>query len=451
MMERSTLIEYVQDARQRTLDLVADLTDDQLLGPCVACVNPLLWEIGHVAWFQEKWVLRQGGRHESIRSDADAIYDSVAIPHDDRWDLALPPRRNTIGYIGNVRDRVIDLLNKRGSDDELTYFVLLSVFHEDMHTEAFTCARQTCEYPPPKFTIVEPGGAGQEPGAPSPGAAKKTEQPRAVIGQDVAIPGGRFLLGAGGHEPFVFDNEKLGHVLEVRPFAIATTPVTQAQFAGFVDDDGYHRSQLWSEKGWQWRGSDSAEHPVYWRCRGNGWERRYFNVWRPLEPDLPVIHVNWYEAEAFCRWAGRRLPTEAEWELAATGCSDGDVSLPSTPSTRKRRFPWGDDPPHATRANLDWGHTECVSVSACPDGDSPFGCRQMIGNVWEWTASEFLPYPGFEPGPYKEFSQPWFGTHKVLRGGGGATRSRLLRNTWRNFYKPDRRDLWSGFRTCAVD
>ena len=349
--------------------------------------------------------------------------------------------------MGEVRDRVIDLLQKRGLDDELTYFVLLSVFHEDMHTEAFTLARQFCEYPPPQFTNGAPVRAEHEPRAPGPGDSKQTEPPQSFIGTDVAIPGGRFPLGAGGHEPFVFDNEKMGHVLEVRPFAIATTPVTQAQFAGFVDEDGYQRSELWSVEGWRWRGSDSPEHPIYWR-RGNGWERRYFDDWRPLEPDLPVIHVNWYEAEAFCRWAGRRLPTEAEWELAATGCPKGDVSLPTA---RKQRFPWGDDPAHPTRANLDWGRTECVSVLSCQEGDSPYGCRQMIGNVWEWTASEFLPYPGFEPGPYKEFSQPWFGTHKVLRGGGGATRSRLLRNTWRNFYKPDRRDVWSGFRTCAVD
>src|SRR5262249_41425834 len=153
-----------------------------------------------------------------------------------------------------------------------------------------------------------------------------------------------------------------------------------------------------------------------------------------------VLHVNWYEADAYCRWAGRRLPAEAEWETAAA----------SGPGGRKRRFPWGDEAPHSEQANLNWLSPGCVDVGALPAGDSAYGCRQMVGNVWEWTADDFHPYPGFVVDPYKESSAPWFGDHKVLRGGCWATRSRLLRNTWRNFYRPDRRDVWAGFRTCAL-
>ena len=158
-----------------------------------------------------------------------------------------------------------------------------------------------------------------------------------------------------------------------------------------------------------------------------------------------MIHVNWYEAEAYCNWAGRRLPTETEWEVAASAelTPEGDGL-----SDRRRHFPWGDDPPTAERANLDW-RAGLVEVGAYPDGDSAFGCRQMIGNIWEWTADNFLHYPGFAIDPYREYSKPWFGTHKVLRGGCWATRSLLVRNTWRNFYTPDRRDVWAGFRTCA--
>ena len=161
---------------------------------------------------------------------------------------------------------------------------------------------------------------------------------------------------------------------------------------------------------------------------------------------LPVIHVNWYEAEAYCNWAGRRLPTEAEWELAASAepTAEGHGITKS-----KRRFPWGDEPPTPDRTNLDWQSMGLLEVGALPAGDSAFGCRQMIGNVWEWTASEFQPYPGFVVDPYKEYSKPWFSTQKVLRGGCWTTRSRLIRNTWRNFYTPDRRDVWAGFRTCA--
>jgi iron(II)-dependent oxidoreductase len=208
---------------------------------------------------------------------------------------------------------------------------------------------------------------------------------------------------------------------------------------------------LWSAEGWRWRESVNAEHPVYWRPAGKDqWEQRVFDQWLPLEPSLPVIHVNWHEAEAYCRWARRRLPTEAEWEMAAS-CEPAPDGRAIT--SRKRRYPWGDEPPTPDRANLDWRALKlggCIPVNALPAGDSAFGVRQMIGNVWEWTATDFNAYPGFEPGPYKEYSAPWFGDHKVLRGGCWATRSRLIRNCYRNFYQPDRRDVWAGFRTCAL-
>jgi iron(II)-dependent oxidoreductase len=270
----------------------------------------------------------------------------------------------------------------------------------------------------------------------------------------VHVPGGTFMLGATPDLPFVFDNEKWSHPVAVAPFAIARAPVTQEEFAAFVDAGGYARREFWSEEGWQWREAAGAGHPVYWEQGSHGsWLRREFDRWVPLEPHRPVLHVNWYEADAYCRWAGRRLPTEAEWEMAASAePSAGGASI----SDRKRRFPWGDTAPTPERANLDWrgapprsGGHGCVDVGAFPAGESAFGCRQMIGNVWEWTSDDFAPYPGFEVDPYREYSEPWFGTHKVLRGGCWTTRSRLLRNTWRNFYRPDRRDVWAGFRTCA--
>jgi iron(II)-dependent oxidoreductase len=423
---------WVRDARQRTWDLVADLRDDQLFGPHLAILNPLLWEIGHVAWFQEKWVLRHAGRRPPIRADADALYDSAAVLHDTRWDLPLPDREQTLRYMSEVRDRVVERLERREPSREEIYFVLLSVFHEDMHTEAFTYTRQTLGYPAPRLKMTRREVGAQA--GPLPG--------------DVEIPGGTFELGAVQEEPFVFDNEKWAHPVEVRPFAIARAPVTQSEFAEFVEDEGYGRRELWTEEGWHWREEAQARHPVYWRRQASGpWLRRDFDHWVGLEPHRPVLHVNWYESEAYCRWAGRRLPTEAEWEMAAAAEFD---AAGSRLADRKRRFPWGAAPPTPERANLDWRALGCLDVGALPEGDSAFGCRQMIGNVWEWTASDFLPYPGFIVDPYKEYSAPWFGTHKVLRGGCWATRSRLLRNTWRNFYRPERRDVWAGFRTCAL-
>jgi iron(II)-dependent oxidoreductase len=261
---------------------------------------------------------------------------------------------------------------------------------------------------------------------------------------DAPVAGGVFPLGAAAAEPFVFDNEKWQHPVVLRPFAIARAPVTQAEFAAFVDDGGYRRRELWDAAGWAWREGEVAMHPVYWQREAGGWLRRDFDRWVPLEPYRPVVHVNWYEAEAYCRWAGRRLPTEAEWEAAASG-EPGGVS----PRRPKRRFPWSVGGPTAERANVDGHALGCVGVAGNAAGDSPCGCRQLIGNVWEWTADDFLPYPGFVPDPYKEYSAPWFGDHKVLRGGCWATRGRLLRNTWRNFYRPDRRDVFAGFRTCA--
>jgi iron(II)-dependent oxidoreductase len=268
-----------------------------------------------------------------------------------------------------------------------------------------------------------------------------------LLAGDAEIPGGTFWLGATPDEPFVFDNEKWAHPVEIRPFAMARAAVTQQEFAAFVEDGDYGARRFWTEAGWHWREQAGAEQPVYWRRQAAGrWLRRDFDRWVPLEPNRPVLHVNWYEADAYCRWAKRRLPTEAEWEVAAAGQSDVADSL----AGGKRRFPWGEQSPTPRHANLDGHALGCVDVAGLPDGDSAFGCRQLLGNVWEWTASDFLPYPGFVADPYQEYSAPWFGTHKVLRGGCWATRSRLLRNTWRNFYRPDRRDVWAGFRTCAL-
>jgi len=431
MLGARELGDWVFDARERTVALVTDLTDEQLLGPMLPILNPLLWEIGHVAWFQEKWVLRHARRERPILPEGDALFDSAAVPHDTRWNLPLPSREETMVYLREVRDRILERLTRGAPRDEEQYFILLSIFHEDMHAEAFTYARQTLGYPAPGLSRPPAAGAA----GPLPGEAD--------------VPGGSFLLGAEPDEPFVFDNEKWSHPVVVRPFAIARAAVSQGEFAAFVEDEGYQRPELWSEEGWRWRQAAGATHPVYWqRLPGGGWLRRDFDQWVPLEPHRAMLHVNWYEAEAYCRWARRRLPTEVEWEAAAAGEPDGSGGRLSG---RKRRFPWGDAPPSPDRANLDGHAVGCRHVGALPAGESAFGCRQMLGNVWEWTSSDFLPYPGFVADPYKEYSEPWFGTHKVLRGGCWTTRSRLLRNTYRNFYRPDRRDVWAGFRTCALN
>jgi iron(II)-dependent oxidoreductase len=458
MVSADQLIQALREAREKTLALVADLTDEQMIGPRLSIVNPPLWEIGHIAWTQELWTLRRLRRHEPILEGADTFYNSSEVIHDTRWDLKLPSREKTLEYMQIVLDRLTESLGPRGPGAEEIYFHLLVIFHEDMHDEAITYTRQTLGYPPPQLAFLP---------------AKSNIGGGPLTG-DIEIPGGTFMLGATPDLPFVFDNEKWAHPVEVKPFRIARAPVTNREFAAFVDDGGYRREEFWSEGGRQWLQSGGApeldksfatffkresrranapdsppriDHPVYWQRGSSGrWLQRVFDRYVPVREHLPVIHVNWYEAEAYCNWAGRRLPTEAEWEMAASAelAPDGRGI-----SGRKRRYPWGDEPPAPDRANLDWNAMGCLEVGALSAGDSAFGCRQMIGNVWEWTASDFRPYPGFVLDPYKDYSQPWFGTHRVLRGGCWTTRSRLIRNTWRNFYTPDRCDVWAGFRTCA--
>lgn len=436
-------IELLKEARSRTLALVADLDDGQLIGPRLQIVNPLRWEIGHVAWFQEYWILRHLHRRAAILASGDSFYDSARVTHETRWDLPLPSKAETIAYMQSIRDHVFDLYGEeeaRELTDESAYFLSLVLLHEDMHAEAITYTRQTLGYPAPRFKVDD--GIAQIRSE----VVRKPEYVGNELG-DVEIPGGVFLVGSTPGKRFVFDNEMSAHEIRVQPFAISRTAVTNEQYAAFVDDSGYQRRKLWCDEGWRWRESTGAEHPVYWRFTEGKWWCRKFDEMVQLENYLPVLHINWYEADAYCRWAGRRLPTEAEWEMAASAKPTPDGNGISGP---KRQFPWGDETPTPEQANLDWREMGCLDVRSLPAGDSAFGCRQMIGNVWEWTVSDFKPYPGFVPGPYKEYSAPWFTNHKVLRGGCWATCSHLVHNNYRNFYTPDRRDVWAGLRTCAL-
>lgn len=423
-----TIIQQAQDAHERTLALIHGLNSEQLMGPLLATVNPLRWEVGHAAYFYEYWVLRQHLKQRPIRADSDALYDSITIDHDDRWDLPLPSLEETLDYMQTVLNNIQQCLAD-GNDAKRDYLAQYAVFHQDMHNEAYTYTRQTLNYPAPDF-----GQTGQQ-----------------IISEalsgDVAIPGGSFMLGATTNDGFVFDNEKWAHAVEIKPFHIARAAVSNADYMAFVEAGGYENSEFWDDEGWKWCQQSGLRHPIYWRRQVQGWQIRKFDEWKNMPMNAALIHVSWHEAQAYCRWAGRRLPTEAEWEVAAAAEPTADgLAI----SNRKRRFPWGDTPPRSDQANLDGHALGTVDVSAHATGDSAFGCRQMIGNVWEWTSDTFGPYPGFEPDMYQDYSQPLFGITRVLRGGAWPTRGRMIRNSWRTYYGPDRNDVFAGFRTCAL-
>ena len=422
------LVAQLREARHRTRRLTEDLSSAELMGPYLEIVNPVLWEIGHVAWFHEYWTLRHAAGHVPLIERGDRLWDSSNVAHKTRWHLDLPDRAGTYGYMADVLARQEERLG-HGIDDEARYFHDLSIRHEDMHVEALTYMRQTLAYAPPAdLCDSAPPPAGALPG-------------------DVAVPGGTWRLGSTAAEGFVFDNEKWAHEVALAPFRIARAAVTNAEFVAFIDAGGYRTREFWSEAGWAWREKHNAERPVYWQPRRDGvWTVRRYRAVEELAPHAPVVFVSWFEAEAWCRWAKRRLPSEGEWEAAAIGEPTADGTALAD---RRRRWPWGDAAPDANRANLDFTFDRPADVAAFAAGDSAFGCRQMIGNVWEWTASDFLPFAGFSADPYKDYSQPWFGTRKVLRGGCWATSARIARPAYRNFFTPDRNDVFAGFRTCA--
>jgi iron(II)-dependent oxidoreductase len=349
------LADDLLDSRERSARVTAAFQGERLLGPKLAVVNPPLWEIGHVGWFQEHWCLRDGGKKESILRGADALYDSAKVAHGTRWDLPLPTLAETHAYLANVLGLVLERLDREPEDESLQYYVRLATFHEDMHTEAFHYTCQTHGY---EDALAAP-------------------EVSLSASTDLEVAGDRYVIGAvPGTQPFVFDNEKWAHHVALAPYRIASAPVTNGEYLPFVEAGG--------------------RAPRYWRKEGGRWLERRFDAWRALPMEEAVRHIDWNEAQAYCAWAKRRLPTEAEFEVAS----------------RRKEFQWG--------------------------------------AVWEWTASDFLPYEGFVADPYKEYSQPWFRTHKVLRGASFTTPRRLVRPTFRNFYMAERGDVFCGFRTCAL-
>lgn len=367
--------------------------------PCSAQLNPPLWELGHIAWFQEFWLARNPQRRLGAQADplamrssallpqADALYNSSVVAHDSRWFLPLPDLHATRAYLQATLDQTLALLAAEPSNDAALYFYRLALFHEDMHGEAAIYMAQALGMALPPGLLGDP-----------PDRASGLVQSRHLAAGD-------WTLGYTGGG-FAFDNELGPHRVHLDAYAIDDRPVSWRRYLPFVEAGGYLDVQWWSPSGWQWlqagQGAGNLAGPRYLRQVNQGqgtklWEQCRFGQWQALALDAPACHLSYFEAEAWCRWAGRQLPTEAQWEQAAL-----------------------------TRADFDWGE------------------------VWEWTASTFNPYPGFVAHPYRDYSAPWFGDRPVLRGASWATSKRMAHPRYRNYFTPERNDIHAGFRSCTA-
>jgi iron(II)-dependent oxidoreductase len=415
------LLEALDDTRERTLALLAGIGDDDLERVHSPLMSPLVWDLGHIAAFEDLWLGHRYGGRDLLRADLARIYDAFETPRLRRGDIPYLGRAEACEYLAAVRQRTHEVAEERGTGDGFLFDLI--VRHEQQHTETMLQTLELAHLP------------GYAPPVSRPAADRPVPAPQLTGLELVDVPAGPCTIGAAS-DRFSYDNERPRHERTVRGFAIGRAPVTNATFLHFAEGGGYERREWWSDEGWSWKEEYDITHAAEWTPDRR--ERRLGCGAEPLHPDRPVVHVSWFEAEAFARAHGARLPTEIEWEKAATWDQQAG---------RARRFPWGDEPANATRANLDQLAGGTSPVGAHGQGASPYGCLDMLGNVWEWTASAFDGYPGFAADPYSEYSEVFFGTtYCVLRGGSWATRERVATPTFRNWDFPQRRQIFSGFR-----
>ncbi|GAA3736358.1 iron(II)-dependent oxidoreductase [Spinactinospora alkalitolerans] len=429
---KQRIADELDGVRLRSHGLTVDALDEgELLKQHSPLMSPLVWDLAHVGNYEEQWLVRTAAGRQAIRPDIDALYDAFENPRAERIHLPLLTPREAQDYNAGVRARVLEALERAdlgpGSpllDGGFVYGMVIQ--HEHQHGETMLATHQLRTGDPVLPRLDDPGPPG--PGAP-PGAA------------EVLIEAGPFTMGTSD-EPWAYDNERPAHTVDLPAYWIDTAAVTNAAYLEFMADGGYGEPRWWSRAGWEWRTRSGKRAPAFWRCEAGQWLRRRFGRVEQVPPDEPVQHVCFHEAQAYARWAGKRLPTEAEWEKAAR-------HDPATGASH--RFPWGHAEPDAHRANLGQRLLRPTPAAAFPAGASPHGVRQMIGDVWEWTSSDFRGYPGFRAFPYEEYSEVFFGAEsKVLRGGSWATHPGAVRATFRNWDLPIRRQIFAGFR-CARD
>jgi gamma-glutamyl hercynylcysteine S-oxide synthase len=406
------------ETRERTLALIASIGDEDLERVHSTLMSPLVWDLGHIAAFEDLWLCHRYGGRPLLRDDLADVYDAFETPRAGRGELPFLKTAEAIEYLRDVRARTLEVLDERGAAEVHE----LVIRHEQQHNETMLQTMQIAHL-----------GLGPLAGRP---ASVNGDRPAATGLELIHVPAGPCTVGAPD-SGFAYDNERPRHHTDVRGYLIGRAPITNASYLTFVEGGGYERREWWSAEGWAWKEEYDITRPA-------GWTAGLETEWRlgklePLSPQRPVVHVSWFEAVAFARAHDARLPTEIEWEKAATWDQQTGTA---------RLYPWGDGPPvPGVHANVDLWSTGPDPIDDRPAGTSPYGCASMIGDVWEWTASDFRGYPGFEAYPYREYSEAFFGPdYKVLKGGSWATRARVITPAFRNWDYPSRRQIFAGIR-----
>jgi gamma-glutamyl hercynylcysteine S-oxide synthase len=403
------LLEGLADARERTLELVAPLSDADIEAQHSALMSPLAWDLAHIAAYEDLWLVHRFGDRPLLHEDLAATYDAFETPRSVRGDIDLLDRPGAEAYLTEVRARTLEVITERGTGDGDLFELVIR--HEHQHRETMLQTLQLARLP--GYRPVRPADP------PAPGGHSGLER--------VEIPAGECEIGAA-ETGFAYDNERPRQTVELSAFHIGRVPITNGTWMHFVEGGGYQRRTLWSDEAWSWKEQYDITHPLHWTDDGHEWR---MGCVEPLDPDKPVVHVSWFEADAFARAHDARLPSEFEWEKAATWDQEA----------RMRR------PPSADEANLDQASFGTHPAGAYPHGAAPSGALGMLGDVWEWTASDFAGYPGFRAYPYREYSEVFFGPdYKVLRGGSWATARRVATPSFRNWDLPERRQIFSGVR-----
>ena len=417
--QAAAVIDALDESRERTLTLVESISDEDLEKVHSTLMSPLVWDLGHIAAFEDLWLVHRFGGRPLLHDDLADVYDAFETPRSGRGTLPFLRPDLAREYLAEVRARTLEVIAERGAADVHE----MVIRHEQQHNETMLQTIQLARLE--RYELATLVGSHSLNGSGPPTGLELIE-----------IPAGPCTIGAGP-DGFAYDNERPRHRTDVRAYRIGTTPITNASYLTFVEGGGYERREWWSAEGWAWKEEYDITRPA-------GWTADLAAEWRltsyePLDPHRAVVHVSWFEADAFARAHGARLPTEIEWEKAATW----DLEQGSA-----RTFPWGTElPTPGVHANVDHVSPGPQSAGSHPQRVSAYGVHDLVGDVWEWTSSAFDGYPGFKAYPYREYSEVFFGSeYKALRGGSWATRARVITPTFRNWDYPLRRQIFAGFR-----